>query len=425
MKRMVKALILAIVPAFALSAVSCHTIAAGRNASDVAKLKKVVNELNSNGAKFSTDVETDSAYTWDKDGSLESIEWTVYGIKGDVIIPSFNKLKTVRVSAYESLQGMVVKDNKSLESISCHGENSYNDENGYENYQISKLQINGCTNLKSLNVSCAGKIENSSNGLDLSKYTDLYEINIYSCNLGSIDVSHNRKLTRLDVENSKIKEPDLSNNKKLETLCLDLNDISVLDIRNNPDIRYISLHSTPCTEIYFTTLKDLTDISFSNTNIKKLDLRDAVKLTSLRCPDNMLEDGGLLLGKKPELTRIDCSGNKNLKSLDLSGCTELVRLNCGNCGLTQLDLSQTVNLSNLYCRNNNLEELDTSALPGLKTLNCSNNKLVSLDLSNNKKLSKLLCKGNKITELDLSNCSKLVKKDADYFTFDAKTEIIQ
>ncbi len=425
MNRMVKALILAIVPAFALSAVPCHTIAAGRNASDVAKLKKVVNELNSNGANFSTNVETDYAYTWDKDGSLESIDWTGHGVKGDVTIPSFNKLKTIQFSVYESLQSLVVEDNKSLENIFCYGQEDYNDENGYENYQINKLQIKGCTNLKSLNVSCVGKIENSSNGLDLSKYTNLDEINIYSCNLGSIDVSHNRKLTRLDVKNSKIKELDLSNNKKLETLCLDLNDISVLDIRNNPDISYISIHSMPCTEIYFTTLKKLENLWCSNTKIKKLDLRDAVKLTSLYCPDGMLEDGGLLLGKKPELTRIICRGNKNLKSLDVSGCTELERLNCGNCGLTQLDLSQTVNLSYLYCSNNNLEELNTSALPGLKTLNCSNNRLVSLDLSNNNKLSKLLCKGNKITELDLSNCSKLVKKDADYFTFDAKTEIIQ
>lgn len=425
MKRIVKALIMVILPACVLSAVPCHTTAAGRNASDVAKLKKLVKKLNNNGANFSTDVETNSAYTWDKDGNLESIDWIWHGVKGDVIIPSFNKLKTIQFSVYGSLQSLVVEDNKSLENISCYGQEDYNDENGYENYQINELRIKGCTNLKSLTISCAGKIENGSNGLGLSKYTNLGEINIYSCNLGSIDVSHNRKLTRLDVQNSKIKELDLSNNKKLETLCLDLNDISVLDIRNNPNISYISLHSMPCTEIYFTTLEKLENLWCSNTKMKKLDLRDAVKLTSLYCPDGMLEDGGLLLGKKPELTRINCSGNKKLKSLDLSGCTELERLNCGNCGLTQLDLSKTVNLSRLYCRNNNLEELDISALPGLKTLNCSNNKLLSLDLSNNKELSRLLCKGNKITELDLSNCSKLVKKDAEYFTFDAKMEIIQ
>ena len=92
----------------------------------------MVNELNSNGANFSTNVETDYAYTWDKDGSLESIDWTGHGVKGDVTIPSFNKLKTIQFSVYESLQSLVVEDNKSLENIFCYGQEDYNDENGYE-----------------------------------------------------------------------------------------------------------------------------------------------------------------------------------------------------------------------------------------------------------------------------------------------------
>ncbi len=75
-----------------------NTKAAKRNANDITKLKKIVNEQLKKGANISKDIENDYNYTWDKNGRLESISWDYCNLIGDIKIPSFNKLKSLKIS---------------------------------------------------------------------------------------------------------------------------------------------------------------------------------------------------------------------------------------------------------------------------------------------------------------------------------------
>ncbi len=401
-----------------------NTKAAKRNANDITKLKKIVNEQLKKGANISKDIENDYNYTWDKNGRLESISWDYCNLIGDIKIPSFNKLKSLKISRNKELKSITVEDNKSLEEIAFSGYEDYENEQSVY-FPYDKIEIKGCINLKSITIYNANKIKTGSSGLDLSRYTNLKELNLHFCSLKNLDISNNKKLTRLDISNNNFEKIDLSNNKNIQTLVLDFNNFSAIDIKNNTKTEYLDISFNPCTEFYFTTLKNLKILTCESTKLTKLDLSDSKKLVSLRTADGVLSDGGLLLGEKPELTFMDCHNNKKLTSIDLNGCTALTRFNCSDCGLTELNLDKTTSLIKLYCKNNNLKELNTSSLTNLDILSCSNNQLVSLDLSNNKKLRKLLCKGNNITGLDLSNCPKLLETDKESFTYDAETTIIQ
>ena len=64
-------------------------------------------------------------------------------------------------------------------------------------------------------------------------------------------------------------------------------------------------------------------------------------------------------------------------------------------------------ISNLYCNDNQLTKLDLSKNKVLKTLDCSNNQLTSLDVSECKEVTTLDCSNNQLSRLDVSGCPKL------------------
>ena len=152
-----------------------------------------------------------------------------------------------------------------------------------------------------------------------------------------------------------------------------------------------------------------------------------------------------------KLKQLDCSDNRSLTALNVSGLTNLEALYCDNTGLTSLDVSGLENLTQLWCsRSNfletlkfgendkltellcfecNLSSLDVSSFTALETLDCSYNKnltsltlgnlaaltdlscyncqLSKLDVSGLTNLSDLDCAGNKLSELDLKKNEKL------------------
>ena len=103
--------------------------------------------------------------------------------------------------------------------------------------------------------------------------------------------------------------------------------------------------------------------------------------------------------------------NKQLISLDLSGCTALTELECYGNQLTTLDVSNNTALESLSCDYNQLTTLDVSNNTALKTLWCPDNQLTSLDLRNNfpERLyttGSLICRKNPLEKIILSqkNC---------------------
>ena len=93
-------------------------------------------------------------------------------------------------------------------------------------------------------------------------------------------------------------------------------------------------------------------------------------------------------------------------TLNVSGCTALDFLDCGNNNLTTLDVSGCTALDYLSCYSNNLTTLDVSNNTALRELNCASNNLTTLDVSGCTALEDLWCYYNNLTTLDVSNNTK-------------------
>lgn len=148
----------------------------------------------------------------------------------------------------------------------------------------------------------------------------------------------------------------------------------------------------------FTGAKTLTDLSgiecFSN-------------LESLFCSELKLVS--LDVSSLKKLKQLDCSDNRSLTALNVSGLTNLEALYCDNTGLTSLDVSGLENLTQLWCsRSNSLETLKFGENDKLTELRCSDCNLSSLNVSSFTALETLDCSYNKnLTSLTLGNLAAL------------------
>jgi Leucine-rich repeat (LRR) protein len=107
--------------------------------------------------------------------------------------------------------------------------------------------------------------------------------------------------------------------------------------------------------------------------------------------------------ESPErIDRIDWHSKSLAGTLDLSGCTALMYLGCGNNQLTALDVSTNTALTELYCSRNDLTALNVNRNTALTTLLCFENQLTVLDVSTNTALTGLHCSYNLLTALDVS-----------------------
>ena len=113
--------------------------------------------------------------------------------------------------------------------------------------------------------------------------------------------------------------------------------------------------------------------------------------------------GPLDLSGCTELNRIECSHNPLLSAIDVSGDAALEEFNCQDTGITAIDLTDNTNLLYFYCGDNQLTELDVSNNTKLYMIFCENNALKELDVSKLVRLTNLDCSGNALNSIDISN----------------------
>lgn len=172
---------------------------------------------------------------------------------------------------------------------------------------------------------------------------------------------------------------------------------------------------------------NLTSLKCSGNGIASLDVSMLSQLQYLDCSHNMLTSinvSGLvnlqtLLCNDNFLPAVDVSGLANLREinimvnngisvLDVTGMTQLEKLNIGSSNITSLNLSSN-SLTRLSCNFSEFLTLDLSGVPNLEELECGFNHLTVLDLSNNPNLKKLYCAANELTTLDLSGNPNLTE----------------
>lgn len=157
-------------------------------------------------------------------------------------------------------------------------------------------------------------------------------------------------------------------------------------------------------------LPNLTGLCCFGSERKEIDLSGVSNLTRLDCSYNF--DFTMIdLSSVPNLTLLDCAWNTGLTQLDLSKTPKLSTLLCDWTRFTTLNLFHTPNLRKLNVSGSAIRELNLSLVPDLRSLCCSNTYIRNLKLPNLASLIKLDCNYNFLTALDLSGVPNLTKLD--------------
>ena len=298
---------------------------------------------------------------------------------------------------------------------------------------------------------------NDMSSIDLSIFPDLESFSARYSKLESLDLSKNPKLIRLDFEGSKLCEKvNIKGCRDLYQLYAASSKLSEIDISDCPYL----VTAYKCTEgtttdnevryehplFYYRLYLDLGVNVIAGDYDPSEDKKDFVQINDVNFPDERFrqrissssydkdENGwfskeelkrikeiyvsGQYTGKKisslkgieyfTEITLLNCSCN-NLKELDLSKNTKLVKIDCHQNYLEKLTLSCPA-LKELYCQKNDLTSLDLSGSPKLKILHCQRNVTLSnLNISGCNDIEYLACFRNTIKELDLSEKPNLIK----------------
>ena len=202
-------------------------------------------------------------------------------------------------------------------------------------------------------------------------------------------VEYFTQLTKLDFYDNKLTSIDVSANTKLTYLNLGKNQLTSINVNNNTLLQQLYLQRNQLTSVYVV----------NHSTLRTLWVNNNPNMTSLTCYNNVLTNVDVY--NCTAMTYFNCSGNPNLSSINgLESCTAITYLDCEDCKIS--DLSAVMNmpdLESLYARNNNLTSLDVSGLRKLKTLRASENQ----------GLTELKCNGCALQYLNVSSCSALTR----------------
>ncbi len=132
--------------------------------------------------------------------------------KLDTLFCENNQIQSLNLSACTALHELHCYSNK-LTSLTVNSKISLLDA---DDNSLTSLNLSACSNLKNLYVS-----SNKLTKLDVTKNTNLVEINCSVNQLTSLNVSNNTKLTSLECQSNSITKLDVTNCTLLEHLVVD------------------------------------------------------------------------------------------------------------------------------------------------------------------------------------------------------------
>ena len=229
---------------------------------------------------------------------------------------------------------------------------------------MTKLEtlLAGNTQITVLNTSHSGSLKN----LQVAGDTRLTELICYSEDLTTLKVTGCTALSTLKCYY----------NDNLETITgfagckalayVDCEDCAIAELPGVNDMT--NLQTLWCRNNQLTGTLEVSD----KPQLKYLRVSGNKGLQELRCPRNALIS--LDVTGCTALNLLHCEENSNLSSIQgLTDCTALNWFGCDYCALTSLDLTFCPGLQSLYCYNNQLTSLNVTGLTHLLNLNCMNN----------------------------------------------------
>ena len=223
---------------------------------------------------------------------------------------------------------------------------------------------------------------------------------------GEIEFSEALNISYLDVSQSNIADmTGISSFTNLTYLDCRLNLVlNNLDVSNLTSLTYLNAYYAGLISLNLTPSIVNLDIS-ANSLTGSLDLTTFTNLQTFKSgPYNGLTS--LNLSGLTNLISVDCSFN-NLTTLNVNGCSQLQTLNCVANLISNLNVAGLSSLLTFDSTSNQIPTLDLSIATNLQSLNCSSNLISSLDVSSNTNLTFLDCGGNNLSTLDVTSCTNI------------------
>ncbi len=168
----------------------------------------------------------------------------------------------------------------------------------------------------------------------IQAFVNLTDLNCYSNQLTSLDMSSNHALKYLTCSSNHLTSLIVTGNTALATLNCVFNNLTSLNVDGDTA---------------------LSNLNFYGNQIASINLSTNTALYYLWCGSNQLTS--INLSANISLGLLDCNSNP-LTSLDLSHNHDMYALTCPWCQLTSLDLSNNTALTYLNCQSNPIATLD-------------------------------------------------------------------
>ena len=297
--------------------------------------------LNTTSATFPVTIDwgngIDVQYTVDPSMAAYN-RWIEGSIEGETIIIKGN-ITEVNINNLE-LTSAVIEDMVHLQELDL------------ANNSLSSFALVGITPLTDLNLSYNDIVNGAYDNPTLS-------LENAGATLTTLNISHNSALGCLDIRDLEVLEYlSLNDNPRFGSIFI------CMPEESRPALRSINISNCDLAHFYPVSLPNLRTLNLSNNSL----------MTSA-------DDEPFVLGSYPALTTIDVSHNKQVKALDLTGCTKLENINISGNQFTTLDVAQAPDLQVLYATDNNIGSFDLGNNKALRTLNIAGNPVKELDLT--------------------------------------------
>ena len=270
------------------------------------------------------------------------------------------------------------------------------------NSGVKTFNLNGCTGLKTLQCS-----ECRLESLDLSGCTSLATL---ACRdnllLKNLDVSMLKDLAELDCCRVPLNNLNVSNNTKLKYLNCEGCGIGKLDLSKNMELEYANLAMNELKSVDLSNHTKLKNLFVTNNkDILSINVKNCENLVALNINSSLLET--LDVSGCKALQSLQCANNM-IRTLYISGCTSLVSVYASNNKIKTMDLSDSKMLKTLDVAQNELTSLKLNKSAPIEALRCRDNHLKSLEVNTYADLYALVVEVNDFTELDISKCPRMV-----------------
>ncbi|RYQ46386.1 Ig-like domain-containing protein [Bifidobacterium pseudolongum] len=131
-------------------------------------------------------------------------------------------------------------------------------------------------------------INGSLETIDLSKQTELRELDLDGNNLTEIDLTRNTLLWSLRAEENRLTNIDLSQNNNLEYIYLANNQLEELETYNLRKLQELKIQHNKLTALDLSNNKQLFDLTIYDNRISTIDLSKNIELHNLKPVDNPL-----------------------------------------------------------------------------------------------------------------------------------------